>query len=383
MHRVAVFGATSTVGTRALNVIQLHPDRYRTSVLAAYRDVETLAALCTRHQPDLAVIADPAMETVLARRLTAGGVRCEVASGPDALIQAAASGLCDTVVAAIAGLAGTDVALAAATAGKRLLLTHHDPAVMAGPLLRQALAKGAGELIPVDSGLLAAFQCLAGSAADRRIEQLILAGSGGPFAGQGRAELMTVTPDQLCKPSDRASQRKIAVDSASLMDRGLQLIAAHQLLPLAPERVEVMTHLQHEVHAWTVFTDGGVQAQAGPASQHQALALALDGLQATQLNAGSSVLPAIEKPDVVTFRCLALARQALQAGGDSPAILNAANGVAVEAFLAGSWPFLSIADLIEQVLMELPPQAVVDIQTLSERDRAAREAARRVLRNAC
>jgi 1-deoxy-D-xylulose-5-phosphate reductoisomerase len=385
MRRVAVFGATGAMGSCALDLVQLHPDRYRASVLAAYRDIETLAAKCVQHRPDLAVIADPSLEKALARRLAGVGVHCEVASGSEAWVQAAAFTLCDIVVVAITGIPGADVALAAANAGKRVLLTHHDPAVMAGPLLRQALlAKGTGELIPVDSGLLAAIQCLSTrSRADGPIERLTLSGSGGPFAGRRRPELMTVTPEQLCNPSDRGSRRKIAVDSATLMDRGLQLIAAHQLFQLPPERIDLVTHPQHEVHARAVFADGIVQAQAGPVDQHQALTLALDGLQASQPNVDSGMLSDFEKPDSATFRCLALARQALQAGGDAPTILNAANGVAVEAFLAGSWPFLSIADLIEQVLMELPPQAVVDIQTLSERDRAAREAARRVLRNAC
>jgi 1-deoxy-D-xylulose-5-phosphate reductoisomerase len=384
MRRVAVFGATGALGTCTLDLVQLHPDRYRASVLAAHRDIETLVAQCAHHRPDLAVIADPSLENALVRRLAGVGVHCEVASGSEALTQAASSTLCDTVVVAITGIPGADVALAATNAGKRVLLTHHDAAVMAGPLLRGALlAKGAGELIPVDAGLLAAFQCLSGSAVDSLVERLTLAGSGGPFAGQRRPGLMTVTPEQICKPSDSGSRRKIAVDSASLMDRGLQLVAAHQLFQLSLERIDVVTHPQREIHARAVFTDGTVQVQAGPADQHQALALALDGPQTSQPNVDSGLLSDFEKPDSATFRCLALTRQALQAGGDAPTILNAANGVAVEAFLAGSWPFLSIADLIEQVLMELPPQAVVDIQTLSERDRAAREAARRVLRNAC
>jgi 1-deoxy-D-xylulose-5-phosphate reductoisomerase len=381
MRHVAVVGATGVIGNCALDLIRLQPDGYRASVLTAYRDVETLTALCARHRPDLAVIADPALEKLLSRHLAAAGVHCEVASGADALVGAVASGLCDTVLAAIPGISGVAISLAAARAGKRLLLADRESAVMAGPLLRQALADGRGELIPIDAGLLAAFQCLFDGTDTKKVERLTLAGSGGPFLGLCRAELMTVVPDQLCNPSERATRRKAAVDSASLMDRGLQLIAAHHLFQLAPEQIEVMIHPRHQIHAQAAYTGGTVRTLAGPSNPHESLSLALTWPQ-TGLPS-LEVPPLLERPDLSTFRCLALSYQALQAGGDAPMILNAANAVAADAFLAGSWPFLSIADMVEQVLTELPPQAVVDIQTLSERDRAAREAARQVLRNAC
>jgi 1-deoxy-D-xylulose-5-phosphate reductoisomerase len=381
MHRVAVFGATGATGRSALDLLSLHPDRYAVRVLTAYRDVETLAALCLYHQPELAVIADPALEKALVRRLATAGVHCEVASGPDALAKAAAASFCDTVIVAMAGLAAANVALAAARAGKRILLSDWEPTVIAGPLLEQALAGGAGELIPVDAGLFAAFQHRSADAAMHPIKQLTLVGSGGPFMGQRRAELMTVIPEQLCSPSERAGRRKAAVDSASLMARGLQLIAAHYLFHIAPEQIDVLLPPEHQIYAQAAYIDGSVRSWAAPADILETLSLAMAWPQS---NLPAPVaLPALESPDSTTFRCLALARQALQAGGDAPAILNAANVIAVEAFLAGSWPFLSMADLIEQVLTELPPQAVVDIQTLSERDRAAREIARRVLRNAC
>jgi 1-deoxy-D-xylulose-5-phosphate reductoisomerase len=382
LRKVAIFGATGAIGAQALELVQGHPDHYCASVLAADRDVEGLAALCIRHRPELAIIADPALESALARRLAAADVRCEIASGPESMAQAASSALGDTVIAAIAGLAGIGVALAAARAGKHLLLAHQESAVIAGALLRQALNEGGGEVVPFDPGLFAASQCICANPASPA-ERLVLAGPGGPLLRRRRAELMTVTPEQLCKPSDRGTQCKAAVDSASLMDRGLQLTAAHYLFQTAPEQMEVLIHPQGEVCAQVAYTGGDAQLQPGPRDRHEVLSQALAWPQTLPQIPFSNPLPAFEKPDMATFRCLALAYQALRAGGDAPAILNAANAVAVEAFLAGSWPFLSIADLIEQVLTELPPQAVVDIQTLSDRDRAAREAARRVLRNAC
>jgi 1-deoxy-D-xylulose-5-phosphate reductoisomerase len=380
MQRIAVFGATGSTGACALDVIGLHPDHYRVSVLTAHRDVETLAELCARHRPALAIIADPTLEQALQRRVTAAGVHCEIASGAEAMTQAAGSSFSDTVVTAIAGLPGADVMLTAARAGRRLILAHQESAVVSGPLLQQALAEGGGELIPLDAGLLAAFQCLARNSAIDQVERLSLMGSGGALAGRHRSELMTVSPEQLSNASERVTRRKAAVNSASLMDRGLQLIAAHQLFRLAPKQIEILINPERQAYAQISGPDGPAHSHTGPANQHEALTLAFSS---PEISSDMETWPAFDRPDEGTFRCLALARQALQAGGDAPLILNAANEVAVEAFLAGSWPFLAIPDLIEQVLMELPPEAVVDIQTLSDRDRAAREAARRVLRNAC
>lgn len=383
-RRVAVFGATGLIGTAALDIIQLDPDRYRVSVLTAFRDVEALAALCVQHQPELAIIADPTLEARLARQLAIAGMRCEVASGPDALARAATSMLCDTVVAAIPGMAGIEVPLLAARTGKRLLLANQESAVSAGPLLQQALSEGRGGCIPLEAGLLTVFQCLAGATSIHPRERLTLTGSGGPFQGKQRADLMTVTPEQLCRPTDRPIQRKAAVDSASLMNRGKQLLMLHTLFQPSPEQIALRVHPTRRIQARISSENGMQRSQDGPADLRTTLASALAWPQATPQHVVSDdTLPATEKPDTTTFRCLGLAYQALQAGGDAPAILNAAHDMAIEAFLAGTLPFLSIADLVEQVLTELPPQRVVDIQTLSERDQTARAAARRVLRNAC
>jgi 1-deoxy-D-xylulose-5-phosphate reductoisomerase len=390
-RKVAVLGATGSIGGSTLDVIARHPDRFRASVLTAHSNVAALAELCARHRPDLAVIADPALEGELARRLTAASVRCEIASGHDAITASVSGALCDTVVAAIVGAAGLDSTLAAARTGKRLLLANKESIVMAGPLLLEALAAGGGELIPVDSEHNAIFQCLPGgrpNLAASGVRRLILTASGGPFRGRTRAELAGVTPEQACKHPNWVMGRKISVDSATLMNKGLEVIEAHHLFGAAPEVIEVLVHPQSLVHSLVEYVDGSVLAQLGNPDMRTAIAYALSW--PARIEAGVSPLDlaasaplAFQQPDLATFRCLALAFQALRAGGDAPAILNAANEVAVEAFLAGGLPFLGIADLVESVLTELPPQAVVDVPTLNERDRTAREAARRILRNVC
>ncbi|MEO9216536.1 MAG: 1-deoxy-D-xylulose-5-phosphate reductoisomerase [Rhodanobacter sp.] len=391
MKNVAVLGATGSIGGNTLDVIARHPDRFRATVLTAYRQVEALAELCIRHRPQLAVIADPALEAELARRLTDAGVRCEVASGHAALTAAAAGGLCDTVVAAIVGAAGLDSTLAAAHAGKHLLLANKESIVMAGPLLLAAVAAGGGALVPVDSEHNAIFQCLPGGRPDLRasgVRRLILTASGGPFRGRTRSQLTDITPEQACKHPNWVMGRKISVDSATLMNKGLEVIEAHHLFGAPAEAIDVLVHPQSLVHSLVEYVDGSVLAQLGNPDMRTAIAHALAWPERVEAGVASLNLAAcaplqFEPPDLLTFRCLALAFQALRAGGDAPAVLNAANEVAVEAFLAGALPFLSIADVVETVLAELPAQAVVDVQTLCERDRIAREAVRRILRNAC
>lgn len=391
LKNVAVFGATGSIGSSTLDVIARHPERFRATVLSAHRNVEALVALCVRHRPLLAVIADPALEGQLARQLAATGVVCEIASGHAALTAAAAGTLCDTVVAAVVGAAGLDSTLAAARSGKRLLLANKESIVMAGPLLLEALTAGGGELIPVDSEHNAIFQCLPGGRPDLRgsgVRRLVLTASGGPFRGRKRAELAAITPEQACKHPNWSMGRKISVDSATLMNKGLEVIEAHYLFGAPVEAIEVLVHPQSLVHSLVEYVDGSVLAQLGNPDMRTAIAHALAWPQ--RIEAGVAPLDlaacaplAFEPPDLETFRCLALAFQALRTGGDAPTLLNAANEVAVEAFLAGALPFLSIADVVEGVLMELPAQAVVDVETLCERDVEARTVARRLLAHAC
>jgi len=391
MRNVAVLGATGSIGTSTLDVIARHPHRFRASVLSAHGNVAALAGLCERFRPELAVIADPALEGELARRLASAGVRCEVASGHTALAAAASGGWCDTVVAAIVGAAGLDSTLAAARAGKRLLLANKESIVLAGPLLLEALRAGGGELIPVDSEHNAIFQCLPGGRpelARSGVRRLILTASGGPFRGRARAELATVTPDQACKHPKWSMGRKISVDSATLMNKGLEVIEAHHLFGAPADAIEVLVHPQSLVHSLVEYVDGSVLAQLGNPDMRTAIAHALAWPERVEagvppLDLAASGALQFEAPDLDTFRCLALAFQALRAGGDAPAVLNAANEVAVEAFLAGALPFLAIAEVVEAVLAELPAQAVVDVESLVARDGEARATARRLLLAAC
>jgi 1-deoxy-D-xylulose-5-phosphate reductoisomerase len=389
IRNVAVLGATGSVGKNALDVVSDNPDRLRASVLVAHSDVEALAALCVRHRPDLAIVADMQLEADLARRLAAASVHCDVASGHEAIRRAVQLSLCDVVVCAMKGLASADATLSAACAGKRLLLTNNEPAVIAGSMLRNAAAASGGELVPLSSAAHAVARYVDNTHADlshnNDIAHLILPTSGGPFAGRKRADLMTVTPNDVGAIPGAFSGCQRAVDSATLMNVGLEAIAIHHLCRTTPEQIQVRVTTQSIAPALLEGADGSVQALGHRLDMRSAIDSGLRGPEWPDLHPTfeSDVLAALTKPDSGTFRCLALALAALREGGDAPALLNAANEVAVAAFLAGSLPFLSMADLIEQVLTELPPQPVVDIQTLSERDRAARDAARRVLRAAC
>lgn len=392
MRNVAVFGATGSIGASTLDVIARHPQQFRASVLAAHRSVEALVELCGRFRPDLAVIADPALETELRTRLASAGVATRAASGMQALNEAAAGPLCDTVVAAIVGAAGLESTLAAARAGKRLLLANKESIVMAGPLLLAALAVGGGELLPVDSEHNALFQALPAAAATRRaglaeagVRKLILTASGGPFRGKTRAELGAITPAQAVAHPNWSMGPKISVDSASLMNKGLEVIEAHFLFAAAPECIEVVVHPQSIVHSLVEYADGSVLAQLGNPDMRTALAYGLSWPQ--RLDAGVKPLDLIalarldfQPPDLDTFRCLGLAFDALRAGGTAPTVLNAANEVAVAAFLAGQLPFLAIAEVIESCLEKIPPEPVANLAQLIQTDLTARDTAQRMMR---
>ncbi len=387
IRQVAILGVTGSIGKSALDVVTRHPDRFRASILSAHRNVTALSELCAIHRPDLAVIADPSLEKELATRLHRAGVRCDIASGMESLATAAASPQCDTVVAGIVGAAGLMPSLAAARAGKRLLLANKESIVMAGGLLLEALEQGGGELLPVDSEHNAIFQCLPGGRPDLHqtgVRRLILTASGGPLHGRDRHELLTVTPEQACRHPIWSMGRKISVDSATLMNKGLEVIEAHYLFGAPPHAIEVLVHPQSLVHALVEYVDGSILSQLGHPDMRTALAQALAGPE--RIDSGVPTLHLnqvgplhFERPDLTNFRCLSLAFQSLRAGGDAPAVMNAANEVAVESFLAGKLPFLSIAEVVESVLTELPTQAVVDLPGLLERDRIARAAARRAL----
>jgi 1-deoxy-D-xylulose-5-phosphate reductoisomerase len=392
MKQVAILGATGSIGASALDVIARHPQHFRASILAAHRSVDELVALCARFKPELAIIADPACEAALRDKLGSAGLATRVASGSKALTEAASGDRCDSVVAAVVGAAGLESTLAAARAGKRLLLANKEAVVMAGPLLLDALRAGGGTLIPIDSEHNAIFQCLPSNPSNHGhadlaragVQRILLTASGGPFRGKRRDELAAITPDQACAHPNWRMGRKISVDSATLMNKGLEVIEAHWLFGARADQIEVVVHPQSVVHSLVEYADGSVLAQLGNPDMRTALAHALAWPE--RIEAGVAPLDLLklgqlnfEAPDRATFRCLDLAYAALAAGGTAPAILNAANEVAVAAFLDQTLPFLAIADLIEDTLAAIPVTAVSDLDGLIYADLTAREQAQRIM----
>lgn len=380
LRRVAVLGATGSIGASALDVIARHPDRFQASVLAAGSQVEALLALCVQHRPLHAVIADEAGFARLRDGLREAGLATCAHAGPAALDALAAGDACDTVIAAIVGAAGLSSTLAAAAAGKRLLLANKESLVLAGELLTRTAHRGGAEILPIDSEHSAIFQCLRSRDASLEgagVRRILLTASGGPFRGRTRAELQHVTPAQAVAHPKWSMGPKISVDSATLMNKGLEVIEAHHLFNMPGERIEVLVHPQSLVHSLVEFVDGSTLAQMGLPDMRTTLAVGLGWPQ--RIEAGVAGLDLLrhgrlefEAPDSDAFPCLALAWQAMAAGGTAPAILNAANEEAVSAFLQGRIGFLSIPALVEQALSTLPGEAADTLEGLLAADQRAR-----------
>lgn len=378
--RVAVFGATGSIGASALDVIARHPDRYRVSVLAAGRQVQALVALCATHRPAHAVIADEALYTALRDGLRDAGLTTQAHAGAAALDQLAASADCDTLVAAIVGAAGLASTLAAAAAGKRILLANKESLVLAGELLMRQAAAGGAEIIPIDSEHSAIFQCLRSRDATLEgagVRRILLTASGGPFRGRSRAQLAQVTPAQAVAHPKWSMGPKISVDSATLMNKGLEVIEAHHLFNVPGARIEVLVHPQSLVHSLVEFIDGSTLAQMGLPDMRTTLAVGLGWPQRIDSGVGGLDLLAqgrldFEAPDNDAFPCLGLAWQAMAAGGTAPAILNAANEVAVSAFLQGQVAFLAIPALVANALSTLSVESADTLDVLLAADQRAR-----------
>ena len=382
IQSVAVLGATGSIGTSALDVVARHPDRLRASVLAAGSNVGALVALCRVHRPDHAAIADPARYEQLRDGLAAAGLATRAHAGMDAITELAAGDACQTVVAAIVGAAGLDSTLAAARAGKRLLLANKESLVLAGELLMDAARDGGACIVPIDSEHNAIFQCLPADASGD-VRRIVLTASGGPFRGRGRMELEDVTPAQAIAHPKWSMGPKISVDSATLMNKGLEVIEAHHLFGLSGERIDVLVHPQSLVHSLVEFIDGSTLAQLGLPDMRTALAVGFGWPQRIESGVAGLDLLAhgrldFEAPDTDAFPCLRLAYAALAAGGTAPATLNAANEVAVSSFLQGRIGFLSIPALVEQTLAALPTAPAASIEVLRDADARARDCATRL-----
>ncbi len=378
MREIAVLGATGSIGASALDVIARHPDRLRATVLAAGSNVDALLALCHTHRPRHAVIADDAGYAALRDGLRDAGLDTRAHAGADAICALAADGDCDTVVAAIVGAAGLPSTLAAARAGKRLLLANKESLVLAGELLMHAARDGGATVVPIDSEHNAIFQCLPDAAARDGMARITLTASGGPFRGWQRDALEAVTPEQAVAHPKWSMGPKISVDSATLMNKGLEVIEAHHLFDVEPARIDVLVHPQSLVHSLVTFRDGSTLAQLGLPDMRTALAVGFgwperldSGVAGLDLLAQGGTLE-FEAPDLEAFPCLRLAFDALQAGGTAPAVLNAANEVAVSAFLQRRVGFLAIPRLVEAALSGVQAGAADSLDGLHEADAAAR-----------
>jgi 1-deoxy-D-xylulose-5-phosphate reductoisomerase len=388
MKHVAVLGATGSIGTSALDVIARHPQRFRASVLSAHRNADALFDLCLRFAPDIAVLVDAEGADALRARLAAAGSKTRLETGAGSLRTVVAGPHCDTVIAAIVGAAGLESTLAAARAGKRLLLANKEAVVMAGGLLLDALREGGGDLIPIDSEHNAIVQCLPERRADLAragARRITLTASGGPFRGCARADLADVTPEQACAHPKWRMGRKISVDSATLMNKGLEVIEAHWLFGAAADQIDVVVHPESIVHSLVEYPDGSVLAQMANPDMRTTLAQALAWPDRVESGVAPLDLLAIgrlnfEAPDRATFRCLDLAYAALTAGGGAAIALNAANEVAVEAFLGGTLPFLAIAEVIEQTLGTAGTLPADSLDAVVYADLTARREAQRMIR---
>ena len=381
--RVTVLGATGSIGLSTLDVLARHAERYEVFALTAFSRVDELAGLCLRHRPRLAVVADARAAASLQQRLRDAGLNTEVLYGEQALCEVASAAEVDVVMAAIVGAAGLRPTLAAVQAGKRVLLANKEALVMSGALFMQAVRRHAATLLPIDSEHNAIFQCLperAGSLEQLGVRRILLTASGGPFREFTLEQMASVTPAQACAHPNWSMGQKISVDSASMMNKGLELIEACWLFDVPPARVEVVVHPQSVIHSMVDYLDGSVLAQLGNPDMRTPIAHALAWPE--RIDAGVSALDLFriarldfQAPDEQRFPCLRLARQAAEQGATAPALLNAANEVAVAAFLAGRIGFTAIAALIEEVLQREPVAAADDLQQVFAADARARELA--------
>ena len=375
--RVLVLGSTGSVGVNTLDVLARHPDQFRVFALGAHNNLERMREQCLRHRPEYAVLTQAAAAAQLKSELTAEGCPTRVLSGDAALVELASHADVDYVMAAIVGAAGLASTLAAASSGKRILLANKEALVMSGPLLMQAVEAGGATLIPIDSEHNAIFQCLpsqgpgaATASGDARgIRRILLTASGGPFLRTPASALIGVTPDQACAHPRWAMGRKISVDSATLMNKGLELIEACLLFAVPPGLVEIVVHPQSIVHSMVEYRDGSVLAQLGNPDMRTPIAHALGWPE--RLESGVESLDLVragrlefEAPDPERFPSLKLARAAAEAGGTAPAALNAANEVAVAAFLERRLAFTRIPAVIEDVMNAhrlAPVQELADV----------------------
>lgn len=393
LAKVCVLGATGSIGLSTLDVISRHPDRYQVYALTAFDKHQDMFTLCERFKPEWAVMVDPDAAQQLELKLKNAGLAVRVLSGADALVQAASAPEVDIVMAAIVGAAGLPASLAAASSGKKILLANKESLVMSGELFMKEVERNSAVLLPIDSEHNAIFQCLPGSyrcgaALKDDVRRIILTASGGPFRGFSRQQIEAVTVAQACKHPNWSMGQKISVDSASLMNKGLELIEACWLFNIQPSQIDVHVHPESIIHSMVEYQDGSVIAQMGNPDMRTPIAYGLAWPE--RIDSGVSSLDLFtvcslrfERPDHEVFPCLRLAEQAFNAGGTACATLNAANEIAVDAFLKGNIPFHKIPDIISRVLSVAPGHAVDSISDVLNADHLARQLAEEEILKLC
>lgn len=381
---ITILGATGSIGVSTLDVISQHPEKYRVVALTANRDVAGLYALCKTCTPAYAVMADADCAGQLEKQLRSAGLPTLVLAGEQGLLEVAGLPEVDVVMAAIVGAAGLAPALEAARRGKRILLANKEALVMSGSLFMEEVRKHQAVLLPVDSEHNAIFQCMPAGfspgTTPEGVRRIVLTASGGPFRGMPLSSLGSVTPEQACAHPNWEMGRKISVDSATMMNKGLEVIEACWLFGMPAERVQVVLHPQSIVHSMVDYVDGSMLAQLGNPDMRTPIAHALGWPE--RLSSGVASLDIVtagrldfEKPDVTRFPSLRLAYEAWERGGTAPAILNAANEVAVQAFLERRIPFTDISRIIEETLVHCQARDAACLADILEDDRQARSVA--------
>ena len=389
LRKVSLLGATGSIGDSTLDVIARHPERFDVVALAAHRRWEKLAELCRRHRPGVAAMLDVDAARSLERALAGEGLPTRVVAGAAGLTVAATLPEADTVLAAIVGAAGLAPTLAAARAGKRILLANKEALVIGGAAFMAAVEAGNAVLLPIDSEHNAIFQCLpmgrTRDPAASGVRRILLTASGGPFRLRSPADLAAVTPDEACAHPNWVMGRKISVDSATMMNKGLEVIEAHWLFGVPRDAIEVVIHPESVIHSLVEYVDGSVLAQLGNPDMRTPIAQAL--AFPDRVDSGVDPLELVRRgpltfdaPDFARFPCLALAYDALSASGTAPAVLNAANEVAVAAFLDGRIRYLDIAPACAEALGRLPARPVRSLDEALAADAEARATTREWLK---
>ncbi|MDH5368830.1 MAG: 1-deoxy-D-xylulose-5-phosphate reductoisomerase [Gammaproteobacteria bacterium] len=385
---LCILGSTGSIGVNTLDVAARHPDKYKIVALSANSQIDRLVKQCETYQPEYAVMADDNAAVELAQKLEEKNLSVQVLSGNDGLETIASLEQVDYVMAAIVGAAGLKPTLAAARSGKRILLANKEALVMSGQIFMDEVKKNNAELLPIDSEHNAIFQCLPEDyekgLTESGITKILLTGSGGPFRTKALSELNNITPDEACAHPNWSMGRKISVDSATMMNKGLEIIEACWLFNTSPDNIQVVVHPQSVIHSMVQYSDGSVLAQLGQPDMRTPIAHALswpDRIESgvEKLDLFSIAKLEFEQPDYERFPCLRLAEESIRKGGTAPAILNAANEVAVASFLNNKLSFIDIAYIVEQTLINLPSRPADSLTEILEDDLAARKEAEHLI----